>query len=102
MSAGGMAEQLTRTIGPVAPRAQRVKARGDHLLARAGLSEQQHGRIGGGHVPHLLQHAADRRTLADDETGGGAVSRERCFRHGRRIPDRANPERRRLEIWQST
>ena len=46
---------------PPPPRAQFVDLRGDELLAGAGLSQQQHRRIGGRHLPGLFQHAADGR-----------------------------------------
>ena len=41
----------------------------DELLAGARLTQQQHGRIGGRHLPGLFQHAAHGRTLSDDDTG---------------------------------
>ena len=52
--------------GAPAPRAQLVNLRREQLLAGAGLAEQQHRRIGGRHLLHLLQDAANRGALADD------------------------------------
>ncbi len=43
-----------------------VHGAGDHLLARAGLPQQQHGEVGAGHHLHALHHAAQSRLGADD------------------------------------
>ena len=51
--------------GPAAAPAQLVNLRREHLFAGAGLAQQEHRRIGLGHLAHLLLHAANRGALAD-------------------------------------
>ncbi len=52
---------------PATPRAQFMNLRGDELLARAGLAEQQDGRIGDRDLLRLLQNPLDRCTASDNE-----------------------------------
>ena len=51
---------------PVAARAQVVNAMGEHRLAGADFAKQQDARIARRHLPHLLEHAANARAVADD------------------------------------
>ena len=68
--------------GPPPPRAQFVNMRRDELLAGARLTEQQHGRIGGRHLPGLFQDAAHGDASSDDDAGAGRSTSWR--RHGSR------------------
>src|SRR5262245_34972045 len=58
---------------PPPARAHVVNLRRDELLAGAGLAEQQHGRIGGCHLPRLLEDAPERLTLTDDHARPDAL-----------------------------
>ena len=55
-----------RPRGP--PRAG-VDRPGDHLLARAGFTENQHGRVGARHELYLLHDLLEPRLSADDRIG---------------------------------
>jgi hypothetical protein len=55
------------------PGAQLVDMRGDELLTGTGLTQQQHRRIGGGHLSGLFQHAPNSLALPDDHAGIGAL-----------------------------
>ena len=52
--------------GPGAAPAQLVNLRGEQLLARASLTEEEDRRVGLGHLAHLLLHAANRGALVDE------------------------------------
>ena len=51
---------------PFAPPAQLVNFGGEQLLTGPGFAEQQHGGIGGRHLPDLLHDLADGGALSDD------------------------------------
>ena len=59
--------------GTAVAAAQLVDLAREHLLAAAGLAEQQYRRIGRGDLLHLLLNAADSGTLADDDARASSV-----------------------------
>ena len=65
-SSGGIAPQLTRTNGPAARARARVDRARDHLLAGAGLAEDQHRRVGARDLLDALHHVAQAGGRADD------------------------------------
>ena len=63
---GGQGGAVHRDEGPVAPRAVRVKAAGEQLLAGAGLAEEEDRRVGVGHLTDSLQRLAEGGAPPDD------------------------------------
>ena len=61
-----MAAQLTRTKGPVSPRAAFVNRARDKFLARSCFAGQEHGGIGGCDRFDFLQHLPQRGTVSHD------------------------------------
>ena len=66
ISSGGIAPQLTRRIGPVARLRPLVDRARDHLLAGAGLAEDQHRRAGRRDLLDRAHHLAQPGVGADD------------------------------------
>ena len=56
-----------------APRAQLVNLRRDEFLSGARFAEQQHRRIGRGHLSRLFEDASDGGASSNDDTGAEAL-----------------------------
>ena len=65
-SVAGSAPQFTFTITLAPPAADAMDRARDQLLARAGLAEQQHRRVGVGHELDGAEHLLHRRRAAQD------------------------------------
>ena len=68
---GGIAPQFTRRNGPAARARARVDRARDHLLARAGLAEQQHRHVRRRDELDALHHGAQPGLGADDRSPAG-------------------------------